>query len=74
MFQTMDPWDVALLAVAAYVAVVTLVRLMVSHRDTLVAQFRAEVALERRRQDESDRARDRKETAAKKAAARDNVA
>ena len=33
-------WDVALLAVAGYIAVVTLVRLMALHRDKLLMRFR----------------------------------
>jgi hypothetical protein len=74
MFQSMDPWDVALLAVAAYIAVVALVRLMVYHRDKLVAQFRAQVAAEHHRQEAADRDRGRQEAAAKNAAARNNVA
>ena len=75
MFQTMDSWDVALLAVATYIAVVALVRLMVYHRDKLVAQFRAQVATERRRQEEAEQELAQAEAAAKKAAAaRNNVA
>jgi hypothetical protein len=49
MFPSMDTWDLALWAVAGYIAVVTLVRLMIRQRDTLLAEARAERELERRR-------------------------
>ena len=39
----MDGWDVALLAVAGYVAVSVLVRLMTGHRDRLVERLREEM-------------------------------
>ena len=52
MLPLMDRWDVALLAVAAYIAAVSLVRLMAYRRAKLVAQFRAEVALAHHRQAE----------------------
>jgi len=45
----MDGWDVALLAVAGYVAVTSLVRLMIRHRDLLTAKFRQEVKAEQLR-------------------------
>jgi hypothetical protein len=66
MFQGMNYWDLALGAVAAYVAVVTLVRLMALHRDRLLAQFRAQVELERRRRPRSGRERKGQEAPAKK--------
>lgn len=37
----MDRWDVALLVVAGYFAVMTLVRLMIRRREQLVVQLRA---------------------------------
>lgn len=40
----MDGWDFVLLAVAAYIAVVTLVRLMLRRREQLVARFRQQMA------------------------------
>jgi hypothetical protein len=40
----MDRWDVLIVAVAAYVAVMTLVRLMASRRNELVGQVRQQVA------------------------------
>ncbi|MBN2477464.1 MAG: hypothetical protein JXB62_22855 [Pirellulales bacterium] len=54
----MDGWDVALLMVAAYVATMTLVRLMVRRRNQLLAKFREEVKIEKkRRQRETKRQR-----------------
>jgi len=44
----MDGWSIALLVVAGYVAVVALVRLMISHRDKLVADFRQKLHAERK--------------------------
>jgi hypothetical protein len=40
----MDRWDVLILAVAAYVAVMTLVRLMAHRRNELVGQVRQQIA------------------------------
>jgi hypothetical protein len=40
----MDRWDVLIVAVAAYVAVMTLVRLMARRRNELVGQVRQQVA------------------------------
>ena len=39
----MDRWDVLIALVAAYVAIVSLVRLMAARRYEVVRQFRAEV-------------------------------
>jgi len=39
----MDRWSVALLAVAGYVAVTALVRLMVRRRDQLLHEFRRQL-------------------------------
>ena len=36
MLQQMEPWDWVIYAVAGFVAVATLVRLMVNRRDSLV--------------------------------------
>jgi hypothetical protein len=44
-----DGWDVALLLIACYVAVVALVRLMLHHRDVLTKRFRKELNAEQRR-------------------------
>jgi hypothetical protein len=43
-------WDGAILAVAVYIAVVSLVRLMRVRRDAIVAQLQTEVAEQRERQ------------------------
>jgi hypothetical protein len=40
----MDRWDVLIVAVAAYVAVMTLVRLMARRRNELVGQVRQQLA------------------------------
>ena len=45
----MDSWDWALLAVAGYVAVLSLVRLMSNHRDKVLSQFREQIKQERMR-------------------------
>ena len=45
----MDSWDWALLAVAGYVAVLSLVRLMSNHRDKVLSQFREQINQERMR-------------------------
>lgn len=43
-------WDGAILAVAAFVAVVVLVRLMISQRDKIIARFRDDISKEQQRQ------------------------
>lgn len=48
-FPQFNRWDAALLAIAAYVAVSSLVRLMRARREQLVAQFKHEVELEHAR-------------------------
>jgi hypothetical protein len=40
----MDRWDVLILAVAAYVAIMTLTRLMARRRNELVGQVRQQIA------------------------------
>jgi hypothetical protein len=45
----MDGWSVALLAVAGYVAVVVLVRMMNVRRDRLMAEFREKFAAEKQK-------------------------
>ena len=39
----MDGWSIALLAVAGYLAVTALVRLMIRHRNQLVDEFRRQL-------------------------------
>ena len=46
----MDGWNLALLAIAAYVAIVALVRLMIRRRDTLVGELVEEAEQTKRRQ------------------------
>ena len=45
----MNAWDVAILLVAAYIAVLTLVRLMRRRRDAVIAQLHTEVAAQQGR-------------------------
>jgi hypothetical protein len=62
---SMDGWDVAFLAVAGYVAVASLVRMMINHRDKLTARFRQEVRTEQlRKKAESARQRSGRQQAA----------
>ena len=67
--MALDSWDIALAVVAGYVAVSTLVRLMVAERDTLVARFRGEMEAERRRQKQLDKKEKKTEKARGKNAA-----
>ncbi len=45
----MDGWDIALLVIAGYVAVVALIRLMTRRRDQMIDEFREEVEKEQNR-------------------------
>ncbi len=45
----MDSWSIALWAVAAYIAVVALMRLMAHKRNEVMAEFRGEVEKEKNR-------------------------
>ncbi len=45
--DALNSWDVALFVVAGYIAVVSLVRLMVGRRDTLTRQVRDEFKRQR---------------------------
>ena len=54
---SMDGWDVALLAAAAYVAVTALVRLMIRRRDKAVSEFRKQLAEEKQRREAEQVAR-----------------
>ena len=47
----MDAWNVAILLAAAYVAVITLARLMIRRRNQMMEQFRHEVEKEKRRRE-----------------------
>lgn len=58
MMQSMDKLDVLLVAGAAYIAVVSLVRLMAARRDQVIRQLRAEIEKQRAAQaaaEEDDR-------------------
>ena len=48
----MDGWSVALLALAAFVAITVLVRLMIQRRDALLADFRRRMEASKRVQRE----------------------
>jgi hypothetical protein len=48
--DALDNWDVALFAIAGYIAIMSLVRLMLARRSVLAQQVQEE--LERRRQNE----------------------
>jgi len=48
--DAVNVWDVALLAVAGYIAVTSLVRLMIARRNTLAAELRHEFEQEKLRQ------------------------
>jgi len=45
----MDGWSIALVALAAYVAVISLVRLMIGHRRRLIAELRSQFDAGRQR-------------------------
>ncbi|MBN1912410.1 MAG: hypothetical protein JW818_22000 [Pirellulales bacterium] len=49
MISGMNGWDVALLAGAGYIAVMALARLMIGHRDALLARFRSQFKAEQER-------------------------
>ena len=53
--ETMNGWDVAVLAIAGYVAVMSLARLMLRRRDELVVEFRAKMKREKRKKAEMER-------------------
>jgi hypothetical protein len=50
----MDSWDVTLLVVAGYLAIVTLVRLMVRRRNQVYAELRQKAEDEKRKQVKGD--------------------
>jgi hypothetical protein len=59
MLRNMDVWQWVLLAVAAFVAVTSLVRLMRARSDTVAREFRQQAAAERAKkaQEESEKKR-----------------
>ena len=64
--ESLDGWDVFLIMVAVYVAVTSLVRLMMSRRDKLVAEVQEQIAA--RRAQRKQQKRKAAERAAKEAA------
>jgi hypothetical protein len=44
----MDNWDVTLLVVMGYLAVIALIRLMTRHRDQLLKEFRRQIEEEKK--------------------------
>jgi hypothetical protein len=59
----MDNWDITLLVVAGYLAVVALVRLMARHRDQLLGDFRRQVADEKKKKQQGEEADDWRKSA-----------
>jgi hypothetical protein len=51
----MDNWDVTLLVVAGYLAVVALVRLMTRKRDQMLAEFRDQIEKDKKREPDEDK-------------------
>jgi len=64
----LDGWDIAVLCVAGYVALITLVRLMQQHREQVMARLRAD--FEARRAARSNDEKTDKATATGKSPAR----
>ena len=58
--EHMDAWDVALLAVAGYVAVLSLARLMLRQRDRLLDELRGRMLQEKRRKKKQQQQQQRK--------------
>jgi len=56
----MDSWDVTLLVVAGYLAIVTLVRLMARYRNQVIEQFSRQAEEEKKRKQAEDRLRSRR--------------
>jgi hypothetical protein len=48
--SNLSGWDVAILVVAAYISVISLVRLMRARRDEVVANYQIQIAEEQQRQ------------------------
>jgi hypothetical protein len=51
--ETMESWDIALLVVVGYLAIVALVRLMARHRDQVVERFRQDIEREKQQRKSS---------------------
>lgn len=65
----MDESDLILLTIAAYVAVISLIRLMQRHRNEVVASFETEIERERMHQQEAERKEKKRAARAKRKAA-----
>jgi hypothetical protein len=52
----LDKWDVLMIAAAAYVAVISLVRLMAARRDQVIRHLRTEIEKQRRAKEEAEEA------------------
>jgi hypothetical protein len=52
--MNMDKIDVLMIAAAAYIAVVTLVRLMAARRDQVIRHLRAEIERQRKAREEAE--------------------
>jgi hypothetical protein len=57
--ENITGWDIALLVVAGYVAVMSMARLMLRRRDQLLAEFREQIKAEKKRKEaeEAEQAR-----------------
>ena len=58
---SMDRWDIALLAVVAYVAVMALVRLMAKRRDQMFGELKEQVKAEQSRKWVEEKEKKRRE-------------
>lgn len=47
----MDTWDIVILVIAGYAAVLSLVRLMIRQRDRMLGDFRQQMAAEKLRKE-----------------------
>jgi len=52
----MDKWDVVMITAAAYVAVISLVRLMAARRDQVIRHLRSEIEKQRLAKEEAEQA------------------
>lgn len=53
----MDHWEIVLLAAAAYIAVTSLVRLMIRRRDQMLGEFREQMQAEKQRRQAAEKRR-----------------
>lgn len=61
--HALDTWDFALLAIAGFIAVTTLVKLMRAHRDDLLKRLRSDFDAEQHRQAIEEKERKKEEAA-----------